>query len=67
MWVRRWGRGSNENGDPKVAALPIAVENSDGTLREHDDVESSVYARTLAADVVVDGEVVVPAGTDLGA
>ncbi|GMA88020.1 hypothetical protein GCM10025868_32700 [Angustibacter aerolatus] len=53
-------------GTERGFVLPIAVENSDGTLREHDDVESSVYARTLAADVVVDGETVVPAGTDLG-
>ncbi|MFD0483471.1 DNA-directed RNA polymerase subunit beta' [Kineococcus sp. GCM10028916] len=47
-------------------AMPIAEKNSDGTLRRHDDVETSVYARTLATDVTVDGEVVLPAGSDLG-
>jgi DNA-directed RNA polymerase subunit beta' len=46
--------------------MPIAEKNSDGTLRRHDDVETSVYARTLATDVSVDGEVVLPAGSDLG-
>jgi DNA-directed RNA polymerase subunit beta' len=47
-------------------AMPIAEKAADGTLRRHDDVETSVYARTLATDVVVDGEVVLPAGSDLG-
>lgn len=47
-------------------SMPIAEKNSDGSLRRHDDVETSVYARTLATDVVVDGEVVLPAGSDLG-
>ena len=32
----------------------------------HDEVETSVYARTLAEDVVVDGKVLAPAGIDLG-
>lgn len=35
-------------------------------LRKADDVESSVYARMLAEDVVVDGKVVAPANVDLG-
>ena len=34
--------------------------------RASEDVETSVYARTLATDVTVDGAVLVPAGVDLG-
>jgi DNA-directed RNA polymerase subunit beta' len=44
----------------------IAFETVDGALRKSDTVESSVYARTLAADVVVDGETLAEAGTDVG-
>jgi DNA-directed RNA polymerase subunit beta' len=46
--------------------MPIAVQLPDGGLRRHDDVETSVYARSSAEDVAVDGAVVVKAGTDLG-
>jgi DNA-directed RNA polymerase subunit beta' len=53
-------------GTERGFVLPIAVDGPDGGLRKHDDVETSVYARTLAADVVVDGSTVLPAGTDLG-
>jgi len=45
--------------------MPIAVEGVGG-VRRHDDVETSVYARTLVEDVVVDGAVVAEAGIDLG-
>ncbi len=45
--------------------MPIAVEGAGG-VRRHDDVETSVYARTLVEDVVVDGAVVAEAGIDLG-
>jgi len=38
----------------------------DGTLRKHDDVETSVYARTLAEDVAPSGSVLAKAGIDLG-
>ncbi|MFI9153764.1 DNA-directed RNA polymerase subunit beta' [Streptomyces sp. NPDC053367] len=38
----------------------------DGTLVKAEDVETSVYARCLAEDIVVDGRVLAPAGTDLG-
>jgi DNA-directed RNA polymerase subunit beta' len=38
----------------------------DGKLRKHDDVETSVYARTLAEDVEPDGKVLAKAGIDLG-
>ncbi|MFZ5870474.1 MAG: DNA-directed RNA polymerase subunit beta' [Actinomycetota bacterium] len=44
----------------------IASEAPDGTLRRSDIVESTVYARTLASDVVVDGEVLAEAGSDVG-
>ena len=53
-------------GTDRGLKLPIAVKGADGTLREHDDVESSVYARTLAEDVEVDGTVLAEAGIDLG-
>jgi DNA-directed RNA polymerase subunit beta' len=53
-------------GTERGLIMPIAVELSDGTLRRHDDVETSVYARSSAEDVVVDGAVIVPATTDLG-
>jgi len=53
-------------GTERGLAMPIAVEAAGGGLRRHDDVETSVYARSAAEDVVVDGEVLVPANTDLG-
>ncbi|MBL8929859.1 MAG: DNA-directed RNA polymerase subunit beta' [Kineosporiaceae bacterium] len=57
-------------GTERGLVMPIAVEitGEDGkpALRRHDDVETSVYARSSAEDVAVDGTVVVPAGTDLG-
>ena len=53
-------------GSERGLTLPIASRRTDGGLMPHDDVESAVYARTLAEDVVKDGEVLVEAGTDLG-
>src|SRR5690606_38618537 len=53
-------------GTDRGLTLPVAVEGPDGKLREHDRVSTSVYARTLATDVVVDGKVVAPAGVDVG-
>jgi DNA-directed RNA polymerase subunit beta' len=53
-------------GTERGLMMPIATAGADGTLRRHDDVETSVYARSSAEDVVVGGQVVVPAGTDLG-
>ncbi len=52
-------------GTERGLVMPIAVETPSG-LRRHDDVETSVYARSSAEDVVVDGTLVVPAATDLG-
>ncbi|NAZ80327.1 DNA-directed RNA polymerase subunit beta' [Kineococcus sp. R8] len=53
-------------GTSRGLAMPIAVRGADGSLRRHDDVETSVYARVLASDVEVDGDVVLAAGADLG-
>ncbi|BDZ56940.1 DNA-directed RNA polymerase subunit beta' [Barrientosiimonas humi] len=53
-------------GTERGLTLPIAQRNADGELVEHEDVETSVYARTLASDVEVDGEVLAAAGADLG-
>jgi DNA-directed RNA polymerase subunit beta' len=47
--------------------MTIAAAGKDGTLRRADTVETSVYARTLAADVAdSDGNVVAAAGEDVG-
>ncbi|MBW3085713.1 DNA-directed RNA polymerase subunit beta' [Austwickia sp. TVS 96-490-7B] len=54
-------------GTDRGLVMPIAVRNADGTLSAHDDVETSVYARTLAEDVVdAEGTVLAEAGIDLG-
>ncbi|MHB1472084.1 MAG: DNA-directed RNA polymerase subunit beta' [Dermatophilaceae bacterium] len=46
--------------------MPIVQKNSQGILVRHDDVETSVYARTLAEDVVHEGVLLAKAGIDLG-
>jgi DNA-directed RNA polymerase subunit beta' len=46
--------------------MPIVQKNSQGILVQHDDVETSVYARTLAEDVEHEGSVLAKAGIDLG-
>ncbi|SER82345.1 DNA-directed RNA polymerase subunit beta' [Pedococcus cremeus] len=54
-------------GTDRGLKMPIAQPTGDGALVEHDDVETSVYARTLAEDVVdADGTVLAEAGMDLG-
>ncbi|WP_436773270.1 DNA-directed RNA polymerase subunit beta' [Yinghuangia sp. YIM S09857] len=53
-------------GTDRGLTLDIAVRAADGSLRKTNDVETSVYARSLAEDVSVDGKVVAPAGVDLG-
>ncbi|ANS80289.1 DNA-directed RNA polymerase beta' subunit [Serinicoccus hydrothermalis] len=53
-------------GTDRGFVMPIAQAKAEGGLREHDDVETAVYARTLASDVEVDGEVLAQAGIDLG-
>jgi DNA-directed RNA polymerase subunit beta' len=57
-------------GTDRGVTTRIAERGADATLRPAENVETSVYARNLAEDVVVDSgngpEVVCPAGTDLG-
>nr|WP_218884362.1 DNA-directed RNA polymerase subunit beta' [Allobranchiibius huperziae] len=53
-------------GTDRGLTLPVAQRAADGSLTEHDDVETSVYARTLATDVESGGEVLAAAGSDLG-
>jgi len=53
-------------GSERGLVMPISVTGPDGSIRRHDDVETSVYARSSAQDVVVNGEVILPANTDLG-
>ncbi len=53
-------------GTDRGLLMPIASRNVDGALVTHDDVETSVYARTLAESVEVDGTVLAHAGMDLG-
>ncbi|NJA55112.1 DNA-directed RNA polymerase subunit beta' [Streptomyces sp. NEAU-H3] len=53
-------------GTDRGLRLKIAERGSDTVLRKTEDVETSVYARCLAEDVVVGDVVLAPAGTDLG-
>ncbi|MEU3841652.1 DNA-directed RNA polymerase subunit beta' [Streptomyces sp. NPDC028635] len=53
-------------GTDRGLKLRIAERDAEGTLLKAEDVETSVYARCLAEDIVVDGQVLAPAGTDLG-
>ncbi|WP_199422677.1 DNA-directed RNA polymerase subunit beta' [Actinotalea solisilvae] len=54
-------------GTERGLTLPVAEALADGTLRRHDKVETSIYARTVATDVVApDGTVVARAGDDAG-
>ncbi|MFK5635119.1 MULTISPECIES: DNA-directed RNA polymerase subunit beta' [unclassified Ornithinimicrobium] len=54
-------------GTDRGFVMPIAVRTASGELREHDEVETAVYARTLVEDIVSeDGEVLAEGGIDLG-
>jgi DNA-directed RNA polymerase subunit beta' len=54
-------------GTERGLVLPIAASDPRGERTPHEDVETSVYARTLAEDVVgSDGTVLAEAGIDLG-
>src|SRR5690606_13621629 len=54
-------------GTSKGLELPIAAPNSQGVLVRDANVENSVFARTLAAEVVNEaGEVLAEAGDDVG-
>ena len=53
-------------GTSRGVVMSIGEKNGEGTLVKGAHVETSVYARTLAADVEKDGVVVLSAGADLG-
>ena len=53
-------------GTERGLKVPIATIDPQGKRVGHEDVETSVYARTLAEDVEVDGTVLAAAGIDLG-
>ncbi|MEI2766244.1 MAG: DNA-directed RNA polymerase subunit beta' [Dermatophilaceae bacterium] len=53
-------------GTERGLKVPIVATSPQGERVLHDDVETSVYARTLAEDVAVDGQVLAEAGIDLG-
>jgi DNA-directed RNA polymerase subunit beta' len=53
-------------GTDRGLTLPIASRIQAGSLVKHDHVETSVYSRTLAEDITVDGVVIAAAGSDLG-
>ena len=53
-------------GTERGVLMTIGDRNAEGTLVKGAHVETSVYARTLAADVEKDGQSVLSAGADLG-
>ncbi|OIV39196.1 DNA-directed RNA polymerase subunit beta' [Mangrovactinospora gilvigrisea] len=53
-------------GTERGLLLKIADKGADGRLVKDENVETAVYARCLAEDVVVDGKVIAPANVDLG-
>ena len=53
-------------GTDRGLVLQIAVRQDSGGLVKFDHVETSVFGRTLADDVEVDGVVIAKAGIDLG-
>jgi DNA-directed RNA polymerase subunit beta' len=53
-------------GTERGLAMPIATTTESGARVVHDGVETSVYARTLAEDITVDGDTLAEAGMDLG-
>ena len=54
-------------GTERGLTMPIVERDSAGTIIEHDRVETSVFARTLAVDVADEsGTVIAKAGSDIG-
>ncbi|MBU6314205.1 MAG: DNA-directed RNA polymerase subunit beta' [Actinomycetales bacterium] len=53
-------------GTDRGLVLQIGVRQDAGNLVKYDHVETSVFGRTLADDIEVDGTVILTAGTDLG-
>ncbi len=53
-------------GTDRGLVLQVGVRQESGGLVKFDHVETSVFGRTLSEDAVVNGVVILPAGTDLG-
>jgi DNA-directed RNA polymerase subunit beta' len=53
-------------GTERGLVMTVGVPGANGALRRHDKVETSVYSRTLATDVEIDGTVIGHAGDDVG-
>ena len=53
-------------GTDRGLTLKIAAVNAQGELIRDEHVETAMFGRNLADDVVVGGKTVLPAGTDLG-
>src|SRR5213079_785091 len=53
-------------GTERGVVMAIGTRNAEGVLVRDPNVETSVYARQLAADVEKDGKTVLEAGADLG-
>jgi DNA-directed RNA polymerase subunit beta' len=53
-------------GTDRGIMVPIAIESDGGITLDRDNIETRVYARTLAEDVVVNKKVLAKAGADLG-
>jgi DNA-directed RNA polymerase subunit beta' len=53
-------------GTDRGLVLQVGVRQESGGLAKFDHVETSVFGRTLSEDAVVNGVVILPAGTDLG-
>jgi DNA-directed RNA polymerase subunit beta' len=53
-------------GTERGLVMPIARRNAEGSLVRLDNIDTSVYSRNLAEDVVVDKETVGKAGSDIG-
>jgi DNA-directed RNA polymerase subunit beta' len=53
-------------GTERGIVVPIAIETEGGIALDRDNIETRVYTRTLAEDVVVAKKVLAKAGADLG-
>jgi DNA-directed RNA polymerase subunit beta' len=53
-------------GTDRGLPLRVGVLNAAGEVVKDDHVETALFGRNLAVDIVVNGEVILPAGTDLG-
>ncbi|MBD8019263.1 DNA-directed RNA polymerase subunit beta' [Brevibacterium gallinarum] len=58
---------SESTDSPKGITLPVAQRGVDGELEPHEFAETSVYGRLTVSDITdADGNVIVPAKTDVG-